>query len=278
MGETKGSPALRDLGAELGEARKKAGLTLRGLQAAANITAHSRISEMESGRRLLTIDEYERILDALGYDDPDERERIIGVVRAVEGPGEIAVGMPGIGKTLANLLSHEAAASRITNVAPLLIPGLLQTGDYARAIIGDDNARIALRSGRRDVLTRVNPVEYLALIDAEVLVRPVASFEVMLHQLKHVLDMAAKPNITVQVVPSTTPGYHPMLAGPFELIEFEKARPIVLLDHHSSSAFLWAEEEVARFVDAAEEIKKKAMSPHESAQLIASIVKGWETT
>jgi hypothetical protein len=224
------------------------------------------------------MEEYERILTEVGISDPDERERILGVVRAIEGPGEIAVGVPGIGETLAQLVGYEDAASKITNVAPLLIPGLLQTGDYARCIIGDDNARVALRSGRRDILTRVKPVEYLALIDSEVLVRPVGPPEVMRHQLKHVLEMAARPNITVQVVTSTTPGYSPMLAGPFEFIQFEKARPIVLFDHHSSSAFLWESADVARFVEAVEKIKEKAMSPQESAGLIASIVKGWETT
>lgn len=279
MGETKGTPALRDLGAELAQARKDAGLSLRGLGDAAGISSHSRISEMEGGKRLLKIDEYERIMTALGIDDPDERERIIGVVRSIEGPGEIAVGTPGIGKILAQLIDHERAASRIVNAAPLLIPGLLQTGDYARCIIGDDNeARVALRSGRRDILTRVKPVEYLALIDSEVLVRPIAPSDVMLHQLKHILGLAKRRNITVQIVTSTTPGYNPMLAGPFALIEFERARPIVFLDHHTSSAFLWEPAEVAKFVEAVEEIKEKAMSPDESVRLIASIVSGLETT
>lgn len=279
MGETKDSPTLRDLGAELAQARKDANLSQRGLIDAARISSHSRISEMESGKRLLTISEYERIMTALGIDDPDERERIIGVVRSIEGPGEIAVGTPGIGKILAQLIDHERAASRIINAAPLLFPGLLQTGDYARCIIGDDNeARVALRSGRRDILTKVEPVEYLALIDSEVLVRPIAPADVMLHQLKHILDVAQRPNITVQVVTSTTPGYNPMLAGPFALIEFEKARPIVFLDHHSSSAFLWEPAEVAKFVEAVQEIKGKAMSPSRSLELIASIITGLETT
>jgi transcriptional regulator with XRE-family HTH domain len=274
MGETKGSAALRDLGAELGEARKKAGLTLRGLAEAADISTHSRISEAEQGRRLLAVDEYERILDVLDI-TPEDRERIIGVVRSLEGPGEIAVGTPGIGKILAQLVDHERAASRITNVAPLLIPGLLQTDDYARCIIGDNNARVALRAGRGAILTRVRPVEYLALIDSEVFVRPVGPPDVMLHQLDHILALAARPNITMQIVTSTTPGYSPLLAGPCSLIEFEKARPIVFLDHHTSSSILWEASEVAKFVDAVEEIKELAMSPAKSLELIASIANGW---
>lgn len=274
MGETKGSAALRDLGAELSAARGRANLTLRGLAERASISTHSRISEAEQGRRLLGIDEYERVLDVLDF-TPEDRERIIGVVRSLEGPGEIAVGTPGIGKILAQLVDHERAASRITNVAPLLIPGLLQTDDYARCIIGDDNARVALRSGRGAILTRVKPVEYLALIDSEVLVRPVGPPDVMLHQLEHILRLVERPNITVQIITSTTPGYSPLLAGPFGLIEFDKARPIIFLDHHASSAILWEASEVAKFVAAVEEVKEKAMSPERSTGLIASIVKGW---
>lgn len=276
MGETNDDPSLRELGAELSEARSQAGLTLRALAAAADISSHSRISEMEQGKRLLSVEEYERILTALQIDDPDKRERILGAVRSVAGPGEIAVGKPGIGKILSQLIEYERAASRITNAASLLLPGLLQTSDYARRIIGDDDeARVALRSGRQNVLSRVKPVEYLALIDSEVLVRPVAPPDVMLHQLQHILELAKRPNITVQVVTSTTPGYNPLLAGPFELIEFDKARPIVLFDHHSSSAFLWEQAEVAKFVEAVEKIKEKAMSPEQSLDLIAGIVKGW---
>jgi hypothetical protein len=163
-----------------------------------------------------------------------------------------------------------------------MIPGLLQTSDYARAIMGevsDSEMRVALRSGRRDILTRGrNPAHLVALIDSEALIRPVAAPDVMADQLRHILHMADAPNVTVQVVSSAVRGYHPMLAGPFELIEFLKAKPIVLLDHHRSSAFLWAENDVAEFVQAAEQIKKLAMSPEISTKLITEIVTGMETT
>lgn len=274
MGETMGDPALRELGAELRDARNTAGLTLRSLADRAGISSHSRVSEMEQGRRQLGLEEYKRILDVLAV-GPEDRERIISVVRAVDSPGELNVGTPGIGKMLAQLVDHERAASRITNVAPLLIPGLLQTDDYARCIIGDDNARVALRAGRGAILTRVKPVEYLALIDSEVLVRPIGPREVMAHQLEHILRLAERPNVTIQVVMSTTPGYSPLLAGPVSLLEFEKARPIAFLDHHTSSAIIWEEAEVAKFAEAVERIKERAMSPAKSRELVAGIVNGW---
>jgi transcriptional regulator with XRE-family HTH domain len=279
MGENTVSAALRELGAELRNERTSAGLTLRGLAEEANISSHSRISEMEHGQRLLTANEYERILDAL-HIGPEDRERIIGVVRSEESPGQLNVGPPDIGKTLAKLIDYERTAIRIIDVAPLLIPGLLQTSEYARAILGQDSGpRVTLRSGRRDILTRRNPVEFTAVIDSEALLRPIAAQDVMLDQLQHVLRMAALPNVTVQVISSTRRGYNPMLAGPFELIEFAKARPIVHLEHHRAAAFLWDEDDVREFMEAAEELRRKvAMSPSDSVGLIAEIVNGMETT
>ena len=280
MAENARSALLRDLGAEVQQAREAAGLSQRELARRANVSAHSRVSELESGKRLLNLEELERIVEALKLGAAD-RDRLLGLARSAEGPGELNVGTTGVGRTLGQLIDHERVATRITDVSPLLIPGLLQTSDYARAIMGDEpdsELRVALRSGRRDILTRRNPVQLLALIDSEALVRPIAPPDVMAHQLRYVMEMAERPNITVQVVSSTTTGYHPMLAGPFELIEFAKARPIVLLDHHSSSAFLWLEGEVGAFIEAAEYIRQKvAMTPKESLEVIAGIAQGMET-
>lgn len=281
MAETSRSALLRELGAEIAAARRAASLGVRELARRAELSTHSRLSELEGGKRLLAIDELERLLDVLTV-SASERERLLSLARTAEGPGQLNVGVPGVNATLAQLIDHERAAIRITDAAPLLIPGLLQTSDYARAIMAaesDSELRVTLRSGRRDILTRQRqPVELLALIDSDALVRPVASPEVMLDQLRHILRLIELPNVTVQVVSSTVRGYHPMLAGPFELLEFTKAAPVVLLDHHSSSAFLWEREDVARFIEAAEMIRTKAMTPARSAEVIAKIVNGMEST
>jgi hypothetical protein len=119
----------------------------------------------------------------------------------------------------------------------------------------------------------------IALVDSEALIRPVASPDVMADQLRHLLRLAELPNVTVRVVSSTTPGYNAMLAGPFELIKFPKAGPVVLLDHHRSSAFLWEPDDVAAFIEAADKVREEvAMTPEESAEVIADIVNGMEKT
>lgn len=281
MAETSRSASVRELGAELAAARRAASLGVRELARIANISTHSRISEQESGKRLLGADELARIFDALLLPD-DERERLASLARSAEGPGQLNVGLRGVSATLAQLIDHERAATRITDASLGLIPGLLQTSDYARAIMDgrpDSELHVTLRSGRRDILTRARePVELLALIDSEALVRPVAPPHVMAAQLRHVLELGARPNVTVQVVSSTVAGYHPLLVGPFELIQFAKADPIVLLDHHRSSTFLWDPDDVAEFVEAAKEIQQRAMTPARSAEVIEKLVHGMETT
>jgi transcriptional regulator with XRE-family HTH domain len=272
--------AVRQLGAALKALRLAAELTLRQLAAKVPFS-NPTISMWENGHRLPSTEDLNTLLDALDVSD-EERERVLGLRRdADDAPGQIAAGAPTIGAQLAQLISHEQTASRIVDVAPLLIPGLLQTSAYARAIMGelpDADLRVGLRSGRRDILTRRNPVELLAFIDSEVLIRPVAPQDVMVDQLRHLLAMAGRPNITIQIVSSTRPGYNPMLAGPFELIEFPEAKPIVLLEHHRSSLTLWEEEDVKEFTEAADAVRNAAMTPAESTGVIEDIVNGMETT
>lgn len=271
-----------ELGAALRALRSRAGLTTRALGDKIDASA-TNVSHWERGERLIAERRLVRFLDAVDA-TPDEREELLGLRRHADGPGQLVAGTPSIGAQLAQLIEYEQVARRITAVAPLLVPGLLQTGDYARATLKhhrDIDTRVALRLGRRDILTRTRePAELVALIDSEVLVRPVVRGQpsVMAEQLRHLLTMSARNNITIQIVQSATVGWTPILAGPFILLEFATATPVVHLEHHSASAFLWEEEDVQRFTAAAEEIRNAAMTPEDSSRVIAEIVNGMETT
>lgn len=271
----------RELGAQLRLLREGASLSLRALEDLVGFS-NAKISLWENGHRLPNFNDLEKLFDALQV-DLDARERILGLRReADDAPGLIAPGAPSIGPQLAQLIEYEEQATSITYWAPLLVPGLLQTSAYARAVMGDmpsAETRVKLRAGRQNILTRRrNACELHAIIDSEVLVRPVAPSDVMIDQLHFLLDMAKRPNITLQIVSSTRPGYHPGLAGPFELIEFPTARPVLHLEHHVSSLTLWEEEDVKKFIEASGMIQKAAMTPAESAGVIEEIVRGMETT
>jgi transcriptional regulator with XRE-family HTH domain len=268
------------LAAALRNLRARSGLTTRGLAELID-SSPAAVSNWERGERLPNENRLGQLLDALNAPD-DEREQILGWRRQAEGPGQLVGGTPSIGAQLTKLIEYEQVARRITAAAPLVIPGLLQTADYARATLRrntDIDTRVTLRMGRRDVLTRaMHPAELVAYIDTEVLVRPFASPAVMRDQLRHLLRMAERPNITIQLVSSTVAGYTPLMAGPFILMEFAAATPVVHLEHWSASAFLWDEADVERFTAAAEEIRNEAMTPARSTEVIAEIVGGMETT
>lgn len=278
MAVISGTAESRDLGAELRRLRKEAGLNTRVMAERTGVS-NANISFWETGKRLVPLGRLTALLDALSVTD-DERERIMGLRRKADGPGELTTGSTSIGQRLTRLIELERTAIRLTDVAPLVVPGLLQTGDYARTIFGDGpetDTKVALRAGRREVITRRrNPVEFLALIDSGVLTRPIGPPEVMADQLDHLLRMAELPNVTIQIVPSTAPGHHPMLAGPFYLAEFPTATPIVLLEHHRTSAFLWDRESVAAYMSAPDEIRQNAMSPERSLRLIKEVAQEME--
>lgn len=272
--------AARDLGAGLKVLRDRAGLTTRQLGEKVGASA-ANISNWERAERLLPEERLADLLDALDASD-DERERLLGLRRHIEGPGQLIAATSAEADPLIQYVEHEQVSRKITQSAPLLIPGLLQTAAYARKILEggpEIETRVALRMGRREILTRRrDPAEFIAYIDSEVLTRAVVQGDELIDVYHHLLKMAELPNVTIRLVPSTTPGYTPMLSSPFTILEFATAAPIVHCEHVRASTFLWETEDVRAFKAAAEKISKVAMTPAESAEVIASIVNGLETT
>lgn len=275
-----GSAEMRELGAALRKLREARSMTTRVLGEQIGMST-ANISHWENGARLISAERLDLMLDALQPDD-DERDRLLGLHRKANGPGELVAGQTTIGQQLVQLIEYEQVATRLTDVAPLMIPGLLQTESYARAAFEGLSAiptRVALRLGRQKILTRPHePAELVAYLDSEALTRPIADGQVMVDQWRHLLEMSQRPNITIRLVSSTSRGYNPMLAGPFLMLEFPAASPVVHLEHHRTAAFLWEEEDVRGFAAAVDRIDEMAMTPAQTAEVIAEIVNGTEST
>lgn len=245
--------------------------------------AHPQLSYWESGRRIPGVEVVAGILAKLDITG-DERDRILELARNASEPNWLTAGVPGMSPGLAGVLDCEQTATAITDWSPLVIPGLLQTSDYAREILsaGDLPAnqvkpRVMMRMSRRDVLTRRKPAGLLALIRESALRETIGSPEIMADQLGHVLTMAAMDTVTVQVVQSGH-GWHPGLSGPFILFDFPDSPSIVHLEHHRSSAFLYDDKDVEDYQTAAATLRGVAMSPTDSTGLIASVITELETT
>ena len=272
-----GSPRNRALGAELREIRERAGVTVREL--AHRIGGHhSKYTRNEQAARSPSPEEVASIMTALGASEA-ERDRLVEMAREHDGGGNWlksgSAGSLGINHELTDLMEFERTATSIVNVSPILIPGLLQTSDYARAVMGgmpshEVDARVAMRVGRRDVLMRRTGLPtFVAFIEESALLHTLGGPAVMVEQLYQITSLGARPNITVRVIPRNLTTWHPALAGPFIYFEFPKAPPIVHVEHLSSSAFLSEPEDAAVYRKAVDTIAKAALTPKESSELIA---------
>jgi transcriptional regulator with XRE-family HTH domain len=270
-----GSPRARVLGAWMRDARDKAGFGVREAARAAGIE-HATLSRWETAARTPRPQDVAVVLTAVGA-PADERDRLVQFAEsATSETNWVTVGDPSVSEALIALIEFEQMAKRITDWSMAVIPGLLQTGDYVRAIFKDSGKpaaqtapRVSARLSRRDVLTRVAPVEFRAVLGEEALRQVVGGPQVMADQLRHLLEFAELPNVTLQVLP-TGHGWHAGIPGAFELLEYETARPIVHLEHLRSSLFLYqSESDLQAYKDAAVTLRDLALKPAQSAEFIA---------
>lgn len=274
------TPQGRTLGAELRECRDDAGLTQRELAEQLGIS-HVAVSRYERGTRTPKPEDVAQILGTLGVTGDRYRE-LVEMARNADQPNWIDTGRAGIRRELTTLMEFERSATAIVCVATGVIPGLLQTWDYARTVMGDtgnSQAHVAIRVGRRDVLSHKDPPEYWALISEAVLRDRLGGPAIMADQLRHVLKMADLPNVTIQVIPAASEQWHPAHAGSFVLFEFQKTPPIVHLEHYASAAFIYSPKDVVHaYHEAVTTLRHIAISPARSAELIATLADELEGT
>ncbi|GAA4837963.1 helix-turn-helix domain-containing protein [Saccharopolyspora rosea] len=280
MAATAGTPRARALSAALREARTASGIGVRELARQAGFH-HVEISNWETGKRVPKTETVAAILGSLRV-SAQERERILDLARNVHEPNWLTVGLKGIPQQLAGAVECERAATSIVEWAPMIVPGLLQTLDYTRAIkcVGglpesDTELRVMLSASRREVITKRNPVDFVAFIGEVALSEPIGSCEVMAEQLNYLIELAGRSNVAIRIVPLGT-GWHPGFAGPFVFYEFPDASPVVHFEHHSSGAFIPAAHDVEEYRKAIRWIDDLAMSEDDSTRFIAKAVVKWE--
>jgi len=266
------TPKAMALGAKIRSVREDADLSQRGAAKKLGI-ANSTMSRIESGETPPTPEELADMLKTLGATET-ETEEILELASDTSGNAWLAVTLPEQRAQLSALLDFEQMATRITSVAPLLIPGLLQSSGYARAVmraagVPDDEieTRVAVRMGRRDILTRAEPANLLAIIGENVLRRPIGGTRTLAEQLDHLLKMAELPNITVRVTPDDA-NWHPALYGPFLLLE-NSTTSLVHLENQRSGLFLNDDGDLAAYMEAVETTLSVALDAEQTSALIA---------
>jgi transcriptional regulator with XRE-family HTH domain len=275
------TPRAKALAAALRQAREQTGVAGRELARRLGVS-HAAISHWETGKRVPRLEDVASLLAVLGVTG-DERERILELARHAADPNWLTVGIPGVGQQLAGVMECERTAKFIAEWSPCVIPGLLQSADYARAIIGSGGvspghveARLIVRLGRRDVLSRRDLDELVILIGEPAIRQEIGGPAVMAEQLRYLLRLAGT-GISMQVVP-VGKGWHPGLAGPFIFYRFEDSPSIVHIEHHRSSAFVFDENDVAAYEGAVASVRGVALNPTESASFINQVIARLETT
>lgn len=175
----------------------------------------------------------------------------------------------------------EAQAAMLRSYHPLLIPGLLQTPDYARAVMlssgrrtDDVEKQIEKRMERQEILAPENDMMFVAIIDEGALYRPIGGPETMRVQLLKLLSMAEQPNVRINVVP-TSVGEYAGLAGNFHIAAMD-GRGYAYVDDAFSGDVLAHPHDVATMEQVWEALRDKALTVDESAKLIRKAVERWK--
>jgi transcriptional regulator with XRE-family HTH domain len=174
----------------------------------------------------------------------------------------------------------EDEASRICEWQVQLVPGLLQTEDYARTVISagrpephdpeDIHRRVMARMARRTLLSRPNAPELLAVMDEGVIRRPIGGHELMRDQLDALITASRRPNVTIRILPYSA-GAHAGLEGAFTILSFaEEVDPdVAYVEGTAGDVYVESSEQVDRYKVAFRRICDAALSPEESVRLIA---------
>ncbi|MBP2336283.1 hypothetical protein JOF41_002461 [Saccharothrix coeruleofusca] len=277
------SPKAVALGAQLRAVREARDIGLRAFAKRAG-TDHSTLSRVESGERPPTPEQVATYVRLLGVDGA-ERDRLVEMARDTDGAPWLAISLPERQAQLSALLTFEQLADRIVTVEPLLVPGLLQTSSYIRAVMRSGDVptdevelRVAIRLGRQEVLSRErNPVRYTAFIGASALRHTIGGPSVMVDQLRHLLKVAEWPNVTLHVIPDDV-GWHPGLEGGFVIVGLEAAMNVVHIENRRSGLFLRDKEDIAVYQDAVEKVLEVALTPDRTIEFIIRIAEKIEGT
>lgn len=271
----------RQLASTLKDLREQADLTMAEVAAAIEINPGS-LSRIESGDRGTSPILVRAMLDCYGVTDRVVREDILDLVRADAAQRQqwwrkyaAAVNSVGFG----SYLTLESSATSLRNYEPSLIPGLLQTEEYARVLmteLGVDvpperiESQVKLRIERQKRLESADGCELWAVID-ETAIRRIEDAPMLLKgQLEHLLVMSDQTNVTIQLMPFDTGIYHG-LDGPFMLMGFAPPTPdVVWVDN--VSVFFENPADVERYITRFDRLQARALGPAETRSRIHHII------
>jgi transcriptional regulator with XRE-family HTH domain len=263
---------LRKLREAKGVSREDAGWEIRA--------SESKISRMELGRVGFKERDVADLLTLYGVDDADERTALLTLARQANTPGwwqRYSDILPG---WFQSYLGLEASAALIRTYEVQFVPGLLQTGDYARAVVllghgdaPDDEVerRVKLRMARQELLARSDPPppQLWAVVDEAALRRPIGGRKVMEAQLEALIEITQLSNVRLQVIPFHAGG-HAAAGGAFTILRFpdQELPDVVYVEQLTSALYLDKRDDVDHYAVAMERLCVEAEPPTRTAEIL----------
>ncbi|MEU3850978.1 helix-turn-helix transcriptional regulator [Streptomyces sp. NPDC029554] len=277
--------------------RRKLGAELRALRAAAGLTSgeaarlvgwhQSKVSRIETGTSGVKPADVRLLLDAYRVTDTQLRDLLMMLAGSDDSGGRHHWWHAYRGvlpPTYRDFISLESQASAMRTLETTVVPGLLQTPEYARAVtraavegLPEDrlDTLVEVRLARQDVLRADPPLELSAVLDEAVLRREVGGPGVMARQLERLVEAARLPQVRLQVLPFAA-GAHIGVTGPFVIFSFSSTSDldVVVLDHLTSSLYLERKEDLQAYTEAFNALQIHALSPEDSLDFIAGTATG----
>jgi transcriptional regulator with XRE-family HTH domain len=248
--------------------------------------SESKISRMELGRVGFKERDIADLLSLYGITHQEEREALLALARQANTPGWWQRYGDILPSWFQTYLGLEEAATLIRTYEVQFVPGLLQTEDYARAVITHGNPgaaaaeierRVSLRLKRQQLLSRPDAPQFWAVVDEAALRRPMGSPVVMAAQLERLIKATELPNVTLQVLPFEV-GAHAAEAGAFTILRFpERDLPdVVYTEQLTGALYLDKRDDVDAYMAAVDRLSVESPPPRATVEIISRILQ--ETT
>jgi transcriptional regulator with XRE-family HTH domain len=243
----------------------------------------SKLSRMENGHRGVRLVDLAAML-AIYEVTGTHREELLDLCTGSDQRGWWQQFGSRLSVQLQTLIPLEADATRIVNFETIFVPGLLQSGEYTRAVMRDVGMitdeviieeRMVARLARQAVLRGQSPPEFLAIIDEPALHRLIGGRDVMRRQLEHLVELSGWWNIDIRVVPMTVSA-HPGLNGPFVLYRFVGKPTVINLENRTSRLFLEEPDEIKIYGAVVSRLVEVALDSQGSIELIAALARRLE--